>query len=144
MHPAPLLTRRVLQPCATQAAVQSAQWQFGRENDLYLEGSIGQTLTCMSVINILLFVSVAAATHSCTAGRHQVGKSWEGFPCGDWTSMRCPLKWCHSLYVMIPCKCQVIHHYITTSSTQTCGQQANAPATGNASPSCCAGVHRHK
>lgn len=62
---------------ATQAAVQSAEWQFGWKNGLYLEGSIGQMLTCMSVYHILLArVSVAAATHSRTAGRHQIGKKF--------------------------------------------------------------------
>jgi len=81
MHPAPLLTRQVPQPYATQAAIQSAEWQFGGKNDLYLEGSISQMLTCVSVCNILLaFVSVAAATHSCTAGRQQVGNTFGRLP----------------------------------------------------------------
>lgn len=54
MHPAPLLTRRVPQPYATQAAIQSAEWQFGGEKDLYLEGSVGQMLTCVSVCHMLM------------------------------------------------------------------------------------------
>ena len=58
--------------------------------------------------------------------------------------MRCPLKWCHSLYVMTPCKCQVLHRFIITSSTRTFGQQANLPASGKASQTCCAWMHRRK
>ena len=33
---------------------------------------------------------------------------------------------------MTPCKCQVLHRLTITSSRQSCGQQANPQATGNA------------